>query len=165
MRREVAIGIGCKSDASAEAILRAVAEALDRARGAFDDPDRHCERSEAIQGPQRVGSGLLRCARNDGTDSPPALTGLYSHERKRQHPGLLAAAAALESPLRCFTETELTTADPRLLTRSARVAKLTGVGSVAEAAALLGAGADARLVVAKFSADGVSCAVAAGGLA
>jgi cobalt-precorrin 5A hydrolase len=42
------------------------------------------------------------------------------------------------------------------------VAALYGVGSVAEAAALVGAGEGARVIVPKFSGDGVSCAVARG---
>jgi cobalamin biosynthesis protein CbiG len=55
---------------------------------------------------------------------------------------------------------ELLTAAPRCVTRSARVEAVTGLPSLAEAAALAGAGANSRLLLARISEDGVSVAVA-----
>ena len=75
---------------------------------------------------------------------------------------LAEAATRLGASLHLCDEAALKAAGPRVVSHSPRVAALYGVGSVAEAAALLGAGEGARIVVAKFSADGVSCAVARG---
>ena len=50
--------------------------------------------------------------------------------------------------------------ESELLSPSPLVKDITGVGSIAEAAALAGAGENARLIVPKFSLDGVCCAVA-----
>ena len=77
-------------------------------------------------------------------------------------PALDEAAARLGLTLTLLDETALKTAAARVISHSPRVAALYGVGSVAEAAALIGAGTSARIIVAKFSADGVSCAVAKG---
>ena len=76
------------------------------------------------------------------------------------NPALATAAAGLGLPLHRHDAAALTVAAPRVISHSARVMEKFGVGSVAEAAALAGAGADAKIVVPKFSADGVSCAVA-----
>jgi cobalt-precorrin 5A hydrolase len=81
----------------------------------------------------------------------------------RRVPALTEAAARLGLALYWHDEAALRAAAPRIVSHSPRVAALFGVGSVAEAAALAGAGADARIVIAKFSADGVSVAVAKGG--
>jgi cobalt-precorrin 5A hydrolase len=77
-------------------------------------------------------------------------------------PALAQAAARLGSSLHLVDEAALRGVADRVISHSPRVAALYGVGSVAEAAALLGAGEASRVVVAKFSADGVSCAVAKG---
>ncbi|HTI02212.1 MAG TPA: cobalamin biosynthesis protein, partial [Acidisoma sp.] len=50
----------------------------------------------------------------------------------------------------------------RCLTRSARAQREVGLASVAEAAALAGAGPGGRLVLARIAADGVTCALALG---
>jgi cobalt-precorrin 5A hydrolase len=88
------------------------------------------------------------------------LAGLHTSARKAAEPGLLHAAEALGLALRFHSDAALAAVAPRVVSRSARVERLTGVGSVAEAAALAGAGEGARLIVPKFSADGVSCALA-----
>lgn len=76
-------------------------------------------------------------------------------------PALEAAAAQLGLPLFRHDAATLAATAPRIVSRSPRVEALLGVGSLAEAAALAGAGEGARLIVTKFSAQGVSCAVAA----
>jgi len=81
--------------------------------------------------------------------------------RGKHGPALAEAAKRLGVSLHLCDEAALKAA-AGVVSFSARVAALYGVGSVAEAAALLGAGEGARIVVAKFSADGVSCAVARG---
>ncbi len=61
--------VGLDTPASVAAIRGLLAEA------GYDIPFRHCERSEAIQGDvERDGSGLLRCARNDGQTLMAVLT-------------------------------------------------------------------------------------------
>ena len=59
--------------------------------------------------------------------------------------GIAAAAAKLGVDLILISETELQAASDRTETRSERVLALTGVPSVAEAAALAAAGPSARL--------------------
>jgi cobalt-precorrin 5A hydrolase len=86
---------------------------------------------------------------------------LYAPSRKAG-PALAEAAARLGLELHYCDEAALPDVAAGVVSHSPRVAALYGVGSVAEAAALAGAGAGARIVVAKFSADGVSCAVARG---
>ncbi|RBP02439.1 cobalt-precorrin 5A hydrolase [Roseiarcus fermentans] len=119
-----AVGVGCKSDAGAEAIVRAVRRALARA------------------------------------PSPASAPTLHTSDRKSGDAALRQAALSLGLDLVFHNEATLATRDVEVVSRSARVEKIIGVGSLAEAAALVGAGAGSRLVVAKFSADGVSCAVA-----
>ena len=117
----VAVGIGCRAGATAEAIERLAREGLERAGL----------------------TAAVLCA-----------------PRGKAGPALADAAARLGLELRYIDEADLAGAD--VVSHSLRVAALYGVGSVAEAAALLGAGTGARIVVAKFSAGGVSCAVAKG---
>jgi len=76
-------------------------------------------------------------------------------------PALAQAAARLGLPLHRHDEAALRQVAGRVVSHSPRVEARFGVGSVAEAAALVGAGGGSRLVVPKFSAEGVSCAVAA----
>ena len=78
------------------------------------------------------------------------------------NPALGEAAARLGVPLYLHNEAALARESSRVVSHSARVAAIFGVGSVAEAAALAGAGEGGRITIAKFSADGVSCAVARG---
>ncbi len=77
-----------------------------------------------------------------------------------RNPALAEAASRLGLALHLHDAAALAEVGPRVVSHSLRVAALFGVGSVAEAAALAGAGQNARIVVPKFSADGVSCAVA-----
>ena len=118
-----AVGIGLRADASVDAIVRGVREALAKA----------------------------------GLDTAP----LYA-PRGKEGPALSEATALLGVTLHLCDEAALKEAAPRVVSHSPRVAALYGVGSVAEAAALVGAGEGARVIVPKFSGDGVSCAVARG---
>jgi cobalt-precorrin 5A hydrolase len=119
-----AIGLGCKSNAGAEAIARAVREAMARAP--------------------------------DGS----AAAGLHTSVRKIGDADLREAAQRLSLKLVFHDDAALRARDAEIVSRSQRVMHITGVGSLAEAAALVGAGEGSRLVVPKFSACGVSCAVA-----
>jgi cobalt-precorrin 5A hydrolase len=86
---------------------------------------------------------------------------MFTTIEKRAEPGILAAAAELAIPLAYLPRSALEAVAPAAATRSERVVALFGVPSVAETAALAGAGPGARLVVTRISADGASCAIAA----
>ena len=85
---------------------------------------------------------------------------LHASARKRDSQPLRDAALDLNMPLAFHDETALRRYESEVVSHSPRVKTLAGVGSLAEAAALAGAGEGARLIVTKFSRDGVSCAVA-----
>lgn len=85
---------------------------------------------------------------------------LVSIADKSDEPGLAAAAAALGLDLRFLPRDALRAALPGVLTRSAAAEARFGVASVAEAAALAGAGPGARLVVPRVARDGATAAAA-----
>lgn len=88
------------------------------------------------------------------------LSAIHTSERKADAEGLREAAETLGLPLCFHAEEALGKVESRLLNPSERVKSLTGVAGIAEAAALVGAGEGAELIVPKFSAEGVSCALA-----
>jgi cobalt-precorrin 5A hydrolase len=95
--------------------------------------------------------------------SAAALDLVAAPERKAGERGIAAAAAALGVPLVLVAKAELEAAGARAQTRSQRVLALTGVPSVAEAAALAAAGPRARLIVPRVSAATATCALAVAG--
>ena len=93
---------------------------------------------------------------------PSVATVLAVVEDKAAHPGLLAAVQATPFPIETVTAEALRAVDSRVTTRSERVFRQRGVGSVCEAAALAAAGAGARLVVTRqVSTDRTATAAAA----
>jgi cobalt-precorrin 5A hydrolase len=86
---------------------------------------------------------------------------LCSGELKSTEAGLKIAAEQLGAPLKFLPMAALREADHRCLTRSEASRTATGLGSMAEAAALAAAGPDSRLIVARLVGDGVTCAAAA----
>jgi len=93
---------------------------------------------------------------------PHDLAVLATESAKADEPGLQAAAQQLSVPLlRCSLQ-QLNAVDQQLLTRSNRVLALKGTASIAEAAALVGAGRHARLLGARITAGRVTCAIAEG---
>lgn len=96
------------------------------------------------------------------TTRPEAATVLAVIEDKAAHPGLVAAAKAAQLPIETVTADAMREAGSRITTRSERVLRQRGVGSVCEAAALAAAGAVARLIVTRqVSADHTATAAAA----
>ncbi|VFU08973.1 cobalamin biosynthesis protein [Methylocella tundrae] len=85
---------------------------------------------------------------------------LYSHQAKDLEPGLIEAAAKLEMPLVFLDPKLLDEAAPRAVTRSEKVIDMFGLPSIAETAALAGAGAGAELILARISDSCASCAIA-----
>jgi cobalt-precorrin 5A hydrolase len=93
------------------------------------------------------------------TDAASA-TALFTIEDKAEEPGLIEAANRLGLTLTVLTRDALRAQAPSVQTRSSRAEAEFGVSSVAEAAALAGAGATATLIVPRIAADGVTCAIA-----
>ena len=87
---------------------------------------------------------------------------LFSLADKRGEPGLAAAAEALGFDLVFLSRAALIAEEPRLLTRSRAAQDRFDLPSVAEAAALAGAGPEARLLGPRLAADGATCAIAQG---
>lgn len=121
----IAIGIGCRTQATADDI-----EAVVRA------------------GMARIGL------------SPDQASGLFAPWSRREAIALMQAAERLRLPLVFVSEADMQRQDERVVTRSDRVIALTGVGSVAEAAALSGAGAGARLLLPRLAHASATCAIA-----
>jgi cobalt-precorrin 5A hydrolase len=84
---------------------------------------------------------------------------------KRGEAGIATAALAWGVPLMFIPPVDLQSASTRTLTRSARVAALVGLPSVAEAAALAAGGPAARLVASRIACGGATCALADTGAA
>jgi cobalt-precorrin 5A hydrolase len=90
-----------------------------------------------------------------------ALDCIATTAAKNDEAGIVAAAAKLGVDLVLIPEAELQAANDRTETRSRRVLALTGVHSVAEAAALAAAGTSARLISPRLVVGDATCAVAA----
>jgi len=90
--------------------------------------------------------------------APASVGAVATIDRRAQHPALLGLADHLGVPLRTFGAAPL--AEVEVPTPSATVRGAVGTPSVAEAAALLAAGADGQLVVTKRTAPHCTVAVA-----
>jgi cobalt-precorrin 5A hydrolase len=87
---------------------------------------------------------------------------IFTHPAKRAEAGLEEAANRLNLPLVFLDPEEMRKAADRAATRSGVVMALFNLPSIAETAALAGAGAGARLIAPRISAAGASCAIAEG---
>ena len=85
---------------------------------------------------------------------------LFTVESKRHEAGMTEAAQALAMPLHFLPQEALAAVAGEAQTRSPRVEALFGVPSVAETAALAGAGAGAVLILPRITRDNVTCAIA-----
>ena len=86
--------------------------------------------------------------------------GLFTIQDKSADPGLLEAAARLGLDLVFLPAEALRAQEALLRTRSAAAQRRFGVASVAEAAALAGAGAHATLLGPRLAGAGATCALA-----
>jgi cobalt-precorrin 5A hydrolase len=102
---------------------------------------------------------LLLAAGEEGPGAPDLLA---VPEFRRGEEGIAEAAETLGIPILWIDRAALRGEQGRCLTRSARAQREVGLASVAEAAALAGAGPGGRLVLARIAADGVTCALALG---
>jgi cobalt-precorrin 5A hydrolase len=79
---------------------------------------------------------------------------------KGHEPGIIAAAAARRIPLVLISQSDLEASNPRTLTHSEHAMIVMNVHSVAEAAALAGAGPTSRLLGPRIAIGPVTCALA-----
>ena len=86
--------------------------------------------------------------------------GLFTMAEKRNEPGLAAAAAALGLPLVFLDRAALRLVVGDARTRSRRIEAMFGLPSVAEAAALAGAGRGAVLLMPRRAGPRATCAIA-----
>ena len=91
------------------------------------------------------------------------LSGLFAPAFKHAETGLAEAARRLRLPLVLIPEPLMKAAEPRAVTISERVVALTGLASVAETAALAGAGPTSRLVQPRTASRSATCAIAVSG--
>jgi cobalt-precorrin 5A hydrolase len=103
---------------------------------------------------------VRRALEQAGRDT--ATAAIFTHQAKRFEAGLFAAAAELEMPLVFLDSESLRAAAPMAAMRSEKVMALFDLPSIAETAALAGAGEGAALLAPRISAAGVSCAIAKG---
>ena len=106
-----------------------------------------------------VGAAIAEALARAGL-SAAMLTALATSLAKGDEPGIAAAAAARGLKLVLVPQHDLEAAGARVITRSERVLALTGVPSVAEAAALAAAGPASRLVGARIAVGPATCALA-----
>ncbi len=85
---------------------------------------------------------------------------LFTTNAKRDEPGMQEAAALLAMPLHFLSPAAMKAVAGRAQTSSPRVLALFGVPSVAETAALAGAGPLAEIILARITRDGGTCAIA-----
>jgi cobalt-precorrin 5A hydrolase len=90
------------------------------------------------------------------------LDALATHASKREEPGLCELAEDWSLPVLAFTTDQMQDHSESVETVSERVVELKGVPSVAEAAALAGAGKGARLLAARVANGEATCAIAEG---
>ena len=85
---------------------------------------------------------------------------LFTANAKRDEAGMQDAAALLAMPLHFLSPAAMKAVAGRAQTSSPRVLALFGVPSVAETAALAGAGPLAEIILARITRDGATCAIA-----
>ena len=85
---------------------------------------------------------------------------LFTIIAKRDEPGLQEAAGLLDMPLHFLSPAAMKAVAGRVQTSSPRVLALFGVPSVAETAALAGAGPFAEIILPRITRDGATCAIA-----
>jgi cobalt-precorrin 5A hydrolase len=112
-------------------------------------------------GGEVIAEAVERALEAAGRPGVPAA--MFTVVDKAQEAGIGAAAAGLGLALVHLPRAALAAVADRVTTRSEKVVELFGVPSIAEGAALAGAGPGGRLVVARSADRGVTVAVAIGG--
>jgi cobalt-precorrin 5A hydrolase len=120
-----------------------------------------CRRGAAAQEIEAAIQAALAHAGIAATDLKAIATG----SAKAAEPGIAATAAKLGLSVMPVPDAELKVAGTRVATRSDRVLALTGVPSLAEAAALAAAGPSSRLIASRLVVGAATCALASSGAA
>lgn len=105
----------------------------------------------------------IRAALTRANIAAEALDAIATIAAKSAEAGIQAAAKKLGVAVLLVPDADLLAAGSRTETRSERVRALTGVPSVAEAAALAAAGPSARLISPRLVMGSATCAIAASG--
>ncbi|HEX3502988.1 MAG TPA: cobalamin biosynthesis protein [Xanthobacteraceae bacterium] len=108
---------------------------------------------------------VIRAALARAGVAADALNAIATTAAKHDEAGIKAAAANFGVSVVLVPDAELKAAGKRTETKSDRVLALTGVPSVAEAAALAAAGPSARLISPRLVLGAATCALAASELA
>ena len=87
---------------------------------------------------------------------------LATPEFKANETGILEAATEMGLPLSLVEHSRMDAVQALCATRSETAERATGLGAVAEAAAIAAAGRNAVLILPRLACDGVTCAVARG---
>jgi cobalt-precorrin 5A hydrolase len=90
----------------------------------------------------------------------PKMCDMFTLKSKENDPGFCKAAGLLEMNLVFLPLEALVARKSDVLTKSPRVEAMTGVGSIAEAAALAGAGPGSALLAPRTSTERLTCAIA-----
>ena len=93
------------------------------------------------------------------------LKAIATSTAKETEAGIATAASTFGVGIMPITEAALKAAGPRVATRSDRVFALTGVPSLAEAAALAAAGPSSHLIASRLVVGAATCALASSGAA
>jgi cobalt-precorrin 5A hydrolase len=179
----IAIGIGCRRGTPAAAIELLVREALagvgsgsvcfgfplretiaGRQSGLCAGSDCRvavAPRNDSGGGGSGVWGRLAECDENSCRVPTSGRPALFSIEDKADEAGLIEAARHLGLNLVFLARDALRAQAHKIQSASTRSETMFGVPSVAEAAALAGAGVDAALIVPRIAREGVTCAVAA----
>ncbi len=110
---------------------------------------------------ERIGAAIGEALARTGLPAD-RIDALAAPEFKADEAGIAAAAAALGLPLRLVARSRLEAVQQLCATRTAAAERATGLGAVAEAAALAACGRNPVLVLARIALGGVTCAVARG---
>ncbi|GJE61911.1 hypothetical protein MPOCJGCO_4038 [Methylobacterium trifolii] len=105
-------------------------------------------------------AALIERALSEAGQAPHALQAIATAADRACEPAIRAAAAAFGLAPVGVEAPALAAVDGRVVTRSARIETLRGVGSLAEAAALAAAGVGARLALPRITSAGTTCALA-----
>ncbi|PWB84642.1 MAG: cobalamin biosynthesis protein CbiG [Methylocystaceae bacterium] len=136
MNERLAIGVGARSGVDADELVMLVKRVAAQLIAQSARPHPHRSPEE--------------------TWRPP----LFTIDTKRDEPGLHEAARLLNTTIFFLPLEALLARKDDVLTRSARVEALMGIGSVAEAAALAGAGRASVLLGPRIATDRLTCAIA-----
>jgi cobalt-precorrin 5A hydrolase len=110
-------------------------------------------------GPDEIAALITRALGQAGVDGT-ALAAVATAADRAGEPAIAAAAAGFGLTPYPVGPDALAASDARVVTRSARIENLRGIGSLAEAAALAVAGPESRLVLPRIASGGATCALA-----